>query len=345
MSKLRHRTRKFLRAGFIGFAVSFAVMLILVAVIYYNMKQNFLDDIGTYEKQLADAEMIISKYETVMGQVITVTKQLPAGHMLTQEDVVSMPYTKANIPGNAVDVENAVGKIIKIPIEPNTPIVNTMLYEEQKTPDDLRSQEFTAIVQPSKLKKGDFVDVRIRFNTGQDYIVLSKKKVQDLGLNNRVWYELNEQEILTSSSAFVDAYLHGAIVYAVPYVEPYLQENADVTYPVNTKVLSLIQSDPNIVERAKYELTDRARTGLEKDLQEVETKVSPSIRSNAENLGITGNIDSVTNDSPVQEEKNTDSDAPVNMDFEIPESSKQENSVKSGGGEAVPQDVFSSNHE
>ncbi len=49
------------------------------------------------------------------------------------------------------------------------------------------------------MKKSDFVDVRIKFPTGQDYILLSKKKVEDLS-NNRVWYHMNEKEILSMSS-------------------------------------------------------------------------------------------------------------------------------------------------
>ena len=54
-----------------------------------------------------------------------------------------------------------------------------MLFENGVTPRDLRNQEFSYVSLPSKLKKDDVVDVRINFRTGQDYIVLGKKKVKE----------------------------------------------------------------------------------------------------------------------------------------------------------------------
>ena len=67
-------------------------------------------------------------------------------------------------------------------------------FEEGITPHDLRNQEFR-LIEPSKLDKDEFVDVRVKFPTGQDYIVLSKKKVKDLA-NGTIWYEMNEKRFL-----------------------------------------------------------------------------------------------------------------------------------------------------
>lgn len=90
--------------------------------------------------------------------------------------------------------------------------------------------------------------------------MLSKKKVKDLA-NGTIWYEMNEKEILTMSSAIVDAYINDASIYALSYVDPYVQDGAYVTYPANEKVLDLIESDPNIVEVAKQSLSaDIARS-------------------------------------------------------------------------------------
>ncbi|MNI46530.1 hypothetical protein D3C73_1009980 [compost metagenome] len=95
--------------------------------------------------------------------------------------------------------------------------------------------------------------------------MLSKKKIQRLS-SGIVTITLNEGEILALSSAIVDAYLHKASIYALLYVEPYLQNKAIATYPVNQAVLDLIKRDPNIVNKAEQALQISSRSSLESDL-------------------------------------------------------------------------------
>lgn len=127
-----------------------------------------------------------------------------------------------------------------------------------------------AVYLPSDLRKGDVIDVRIQFPTGQDYILLSKKNIDRLQ-NPAFWTTLSEQEILLLSSALVDAYLHEATIYALTYVEPQLQEKAILTYPPNAEVTKLIASNPNIVKTAEKQLELTLRSTLEDDL----SKLSP----------------------------------------------------------------------
>jgi hypothetical protein len=77
---------------------------------------------------------------------------------------------------------------------------------------------------------------------------------------------LNELEILSLSSAIVDAYMNKASIYAITYVEPQLQSKAIPTYPTNKAVLELIKNDPNIVGRAEEKLNKAARETLEQTL-------------------------------------------------------------------------------
>ncbi|WMT42914.1 hypothetical protein RE628_11870 [Paenibacillus sp. D2_2] len=121
---------------------------------------------------------------------------------------------------------------------------------------------------PGELKQKDVVDIRIQFPTGQDYILLSKKRVESLS-PGVVTSTLNEEEILLLSSGIVDAYLHKASIYALKYVEPYLQREAIMTYPPSDAVLQVIRKDPNIVDMAEHALTATIRAGLEGDLASV----------------------------------------------------------------------------
>lgn len=140
-----------------------------------------------------------------------------------------------------------------------------MVYEDTPAPPDLRNRELQVVLLPSSLAQGDIIDVRIQFPTGQDYILLSKKKVERLNAST-LWITMTEEEILSLSSAIVDAYLHKASIYALTYVEPQFQTAAIPTYPANQEVLKLLESDPNIVRRAEQELVRQVRSSLESSL-------------------------------------------------------------------------------
>lgn len=82
-----------------------------------------------------------------------------------------------------------------------------------------------------------------------------------------MWMDNDEAEILSMSSAVVDAYLEGAKIYALPYVDGEMQIGSQITYPVKQNVLSLIQSSPNIVNIAKLNLEKQNRANLEMGLE------------------------------------------------------------------------------
>ena len=104
---------------------------------------------------------------------------------------------------------------------------------------------------------------------GQDYIVVSKKRIEIPSVNGEyltdtVQMNLTEEEILTLSSAIVEAYkIEGAKLYATKYVEAGLQEAANTTYVVNNEVINLIASDSNIVDKAKNALISRYNSNRE----------------------------------------------------------------------------------
>lgn len=263
MSRIRFRQKQLLLAASIGGA---AVLLICFTFGFFYF--NHIEKRNESEKLVIEQERDYVKKqleeETIAVEVAA--NDYSAGDILHESDLVTINIPKSAVPDNVMRANDIVGKYTKINLKKNTPITEAMLFEEGVTPDDLRNQEFRLIELPSKLGKEEYVDVRVKFPTGQDYIVLSKKKVKDLA-NGTVWYEMNEKEILTMSSAIVDAYINDASIYALSYVDPYMQNKAVVTYPANEAVLDLIESDPNIVEVAKTELERRYRQKLESDLE------------------------------------------------------------------------------
>ena len=120
------------------------------------------------------------------------------------------------------------------------------------------------IILPVYLMTNDYIDIRLMTPSGQDFIVVSKAKV-DVPLNSDGSYiydtirvNLREDEILSMSSAIVEAYgLLGSKLYATKYVEAGMQESAMPTYTPNASVTAQIQSNPNIVNIASEELATR----------------------------------------------------------------------------------------
>jgi hypothetical protein len=185
------------------------LLLVLAIVLYFQAKQ------ASFEEQLqSDYETKIKEWESreqaAITTVLAASRSIPAGTTLQAEDVKAVEVSASQASsGSLKEPSAAVGKITKIDLHPNTPIVASMLFEDKPIPRDLRVQEFNVIQLPTNLQKGQFVDVRINFPTGEDFIVLSKKKVRELS-GTIVWYEMNETEILMASSAIIDAYLQGA---------------------------------------------------------------------------------------------------------------------------------------
>ena len=155
--------------------------------------------------------------------------------------------------------------LAKISMNKNTVMTpNLVVQSDEVVTDDVRKQEYNMIVLPVDLMTDDYIDIRLMTPSGQDFIVVSKAKV-DVPMNEDGTYiadtirvNLREDEILSMSSAIVEAYgLLGSKLYATKYVEAGLQEPSSPTYTPNSAVTAQIQSNPNIVEQAKQELATR----------------------------------------------------------------------------------------
>lgn len=232
-----------------------------------SVKKDYEDKITEYKMQIYQNKRLVLvpnkdiKYDTLLAEnmfkEVEISSSLPRDVYMSKED-----YGKFNV----------------IDLKAGIPVMKSMLVKE-KVPNDLREQELNMFLLQSDLEKDQFVDVRIGFPNGEDYIVLSKKSVIKLDLKqNTVWLWLNEREILTIASAIVDAYLNkGTKLYVTKYVQPTTQKGSTITYPVKTEVLKIIQSDPNIVSRAGLELAEQIRGKLDERLSKLNSSFVSSV--------------------------------------------------------------------
>lgn len=195
---------------------------------------------------------------------------------------------------NAVKDENndsektiAVNKLIaKTDLYTNTIITSDMISLVNEAPTkDLRLEQYNMISLPVDLSSNETVDIRLRLPTGQDYIVISKKKVTIPDISgapssDTIQIKVTEDEMLTMSAAIVDAYkITGSKLYAVKYAEPGMQDKATATYIAPAETLQIIDKDPNIVRTARDALVafanennERYRRGIVTAIQEVDSE-------------------------------------------------------------------------
>ncbi|NMA67147.1 MAG: hypothetical protein GX957_13100 [Clostridiaceae bacterium] len=250
----------------LGFTFGFLLCLILSGVAFYWY---FAVEGDLSQKKLVEVrQQAVDEYieNNPTGLIYILTSDKRSGEVLQDTDFAAAEISVDYLPSDAIlDINDAIGKVIRCDVKANTCITSSLIYDEEDYPDDLRIVEYTVINLPEKLEQRQFLDIRIRFPNGLDYIVLSKKEVIDLtnsedGKQGKVWIYSAEEEILRMASAIVDASMvQGAFLYAVPYVAPDVQKAAYKTYPVNSEVYDLIAENPNIIVKAITELENRNR--------------------------------------------------------------------------------------
>jgi len=268
---IRPRRFRIILAFMLGLGISATVLI--GGYFYYRSNLALLES-EMKAKAMEEARQAFNE-EYPMSLVYVFRQDKKAGEIIADTDLEPAEANTRIIPADAVmSVEEAVGMVMRCDITKNTVVTKAMFYSEEVFPDDLRLMEYSVISLPGNLEAGSFIDVRIMFPNGLDYIILSKKKVIDLRReeNRRddlIRLHMTEEEILRMSSAIVDASLvDGSILYAVQYVAPDIQKEAARTYPANLEVLELIKTNPNIVSKAIETLEVRNRLDFEKRMDQ-----------------------------------------------------------------------------
>ena len=139
--------------------------------------------------------------------------------------------------------------------------------------NDMRLADVALDILPVGIQIGDYVDIRIKFGTGADYVGVAHRQVQAI-YGNVLKLILTERDIQMFSSMLVDSIVFdseiiiqqdkdgdgkidteteedrmpkvGAYLYAIPYVEGGIQQDTKVTYAPSVLVQALMGKNTNI---------------------------------------------------------------------------------------------------
>lgn len=201
---------------------------------------------------------------------------IKSGTNITANDLIQVSASKDSIPADYITISDITDKTIaKLDLTKGLVLSKSMVDESgEETTADLREQQYNMIVLPQYLEVDNYIDIRLQLPNGQDYIVVSKKRIKQIN-EDTIWINMYEQETLTMSRAIVEAYImKGSKLYATTYIEAGNQENAIPTYIPSGEVINLINADKNITDKAKAELNARYTDDLRARRQDINAQIN-----------------------------------------------------------------------
>lgn len=196
---------------------------------------------GLYREQAEVLQAELASYHT---QMYIALYDIPAGTPVSEEMVVATEGYASNTVGafRAADI----GKTAIADISAGTALSSCMVYDEAVQTGN--TAQYSNIRFPSNSMAGSYVDIRIRFGNGNDYIIIPKTRLTGIIDSGNSLLTLTEQERLFLSSALVDAVDYSAEVYATVYASPETQAPAIVTYIPRIDNLPLLYSGKKLEE-------------------------------------------------------------------------------------------------
>lgn len=256
MRRLRRSTKQYLIIVSLSLLIIGTAFIVAYVLILKNIEKSYGAQLDALSKEREENRRYV--YEAI--------DTIQAGTYLTEELFhYKEVYTSQN-QSTYMEADD-FGKVALISIPQGTYVQKSMLLDD-KVEDNVREAMFNCIQLANHIGNHDVVDVRIFYPNGENYVVLSKKIIQNHSedyLQCFLW--LSEEEILMMSSAIVDAFLFpGAYLYTTKYVHPTVQEASIVTYQASLSTQELIARNPNIVEIAARNLSENLRKELENRL-------------------------------------------------------------------------------
>lgn len=262
MNPMQRRARN---SFLVGFLIALIVMAMVVVLLLYKIKglnKDFEALKALQKKVYVASNYIQSGTEVTMDsfQLDTVQTTLGTDELVSDQDFEYVDektgevILKYDSDGNPMEKK----MMVKTNVPAGTIITKDMLEElDDQTTADQRIQEYNMILLPTLLTNGDYIDIRLRLPEGEDYIVVSKKKVMYTD-ETTIWLKMSEDEILMLGNAIVEAYtIVGSKLYATTYSEAGRQAAAEPTYAVSQAVLNLINNNPNVRKEARDGLWQR----------------------------------------------------------------------------------------
>ena len=256
--------------------VILVVLLIVSWVIAVLFFMNYKDDM-TAQLAAKDSEIETLNAEiTSVGELVpayTIAEDVPSGKKIEESDLVPIDVPISMATNLAQDPEELIGKHFKLGMTAGTVITTDCVYEEVLTYNQ-RYLDVICDTIPIGLQVGSFVDIRIQYGFGGDYLAIPHRQVQEIN-GNVLKLIVSEEDIHMYSNMIVENIVFnepieyytgeyekdgeretakitiGCRVYAIEYVEGGIQEGSSSYYSPTKFVQALMQADPNMISASR----------------------------------------------------------------------------------------------
>lgn len=244
--------------------MAIVLVLLLAAAGVFIMKKND-------ENIIAQREAEINKLQQQLddiGELVTVYQlntNAKSGTQMQDFQFSMVQIPEYSVPANAItSLPDIEGFYYKISLAGGTIVTSDMLMQ-QKLTDDERTLDVVLDEIPIGIEIGDYVDIRIAFPLGQDYIAMTHKEVVEIN-GSTLKLIVSQQDFYSYQSMQTDEALFSSTkAYGSTYIEGGIQTAAQQYYPVSLDVLKTMLLDPNI-DTSDYSDVLKRREQLEKQL-------------------------------------------------------------------------------
>lgn len=254
--------------------ISVLLLMITIAVALILHAKSMKKLRTQYEAINTELNMKIANSTKTTYKALT---DIAVGQIITDDLIQMDPNTMTDESSDLLMTSDDIGKMATVGVKAGEILKKSMVTEVLEK--EWQEVEYNCVWLSTNLKQYDYVDIRILFPDGTDYIVASKKSLRTVKLEkNNVFLWCTEDEILNINAAIVDANLHGAKIYTTKYVKPEIEEETINTYQPSSNIIDLMNRDPNVLVEAKQALSKTARAEMEAKLKEFRDDASGLIK-------------------------------------------------------------------
>lgn len=225
--------------------VFFVVIIVAICLLGMLAFKGYKSAIASRDAEIATMKDTLNNIGDLQDGYVVVAN-VRVGQKITEDTIqkVSVP-TKLGL-NVATSEDELLNKYYKVSLSDGSVITKDDVID-YKLDNTARYLDVYVSDVPIGLEEGDYIDIRISFPLGQDFIGISHKKVVS---NNSgiLKLELTESEIYAYRSMLVDVAMYDAQLYAIEYVDGGAQTSAEVYYPINKNLQTLMKINPNITD-------------------------------------------------------------------------------------------------
>jgi hypothetical protein len=246
------------------FIMATVLVLLLAASGVFIMKKNYDNIIARREEEINNLQMKLDE----IGELVTVYQlntDAKSGTKMQNFQFSTVDVPEYSIPENTItSLDDIDGFYYKITLSRGSIVTSDMLMQ-QKLTDDERTLDVVLDEIPIGIEVGDYVDIRIAFPLGQDFISMSHKEVVEIN-GSTLKLIVSQHDFYSYQSMQTDEALYSSTkAYGSTYIEGGVQAAAQQYYPVSLDVLKTMLLDPNI-DTSDYSDVLKRREQLEEQL-------------------------------------------------------------------------------